>query len=653
MKRFKISVKLLILLPVFSIFACSYVTRPTVEARETTWEEVEAKYSQLEASNDLKGSETLSRDLLTKTWAQWQIEFIKFKLAKSLFTQGEYEKSLNVFEHLKEATTNRNEIHITAGKAALNLKRYDDSLRWVLTVYLGLGKEEKIEASKIVFLSYLYSDRTEKAAMWYSKLDDTKKANVKTELDEWFKKNSENQNEFDKYLFQSPENPPDPEIPEQSTESEVSMPASYDGNNAPDWNQLCVMLFSDEKWGRYNEVITSFMNWYFADYRKSGITLNFFQYSDNAELTTAFDKAKELKCFAVAGPFFAPEFNEEFVEKSIEKSIPVFSYTPYYSENKGLFFNIHSTKDIEAENLIKYAVSTKEKKKFALAYLDNDEGKELRDIYWRTIEENGGQVTELIDLSPADNAYFDDIEKVVHKPGNYYEAINTFKGINKSKYSNETLMKRAVDKFTKGVPGRCDFDTLVVLTPVTQMPLFIPSFPYKNIEFEYNSNFLNRNVRLREQNLMDEGFEWNVQQILVLAPAELVNSDKVIEQLGTLVDGTTVYAPVNNFTETNKYYSEMAKIFNEKNSRSMYFVENVVAELADIIFQALEKSGKNNISGLVTVLTETPFISTATGKEAKFDSKKRLIGKNEIKIGRNKDSFIPAPKPEEKKSTKE
>jgi len=55
----------------------------------------------------------------------------------------------------------------------------------------------------------------------------------------------------------------------------------------------------------------------------------------------------------------------------------------------------------------------------------------------------------------------------------------------------------------------------------------------------------------------------------------------------------------------------------------------------------------------VNALTETSFISTATGAETNFDTLKRLTGKSEIKVGRNKDSFIPAPKPEEQKELKD
>ncbi|HNW81842.1 MAG TPA: hypothetical protein PKG52_03025 [bacterium] len=647
MKRFTV---LILTVAILSFLSCSYVTRPAVEAKEITWEEVESGFHKLDTLNDLKKSEEFAREMLTKTWADWQIEFIKYKLAKSLFAQGEFEKSLNVFNHLKNTKPNGNDIHLTAGAAALNLKKYEDSLRWVLTVYLNLDKSEKIPASKTVFLSYLYSTRIEKAAVWYSKLDETKKTNVKKELEEWFTKDPANRTEFEKYINQSPSEPPDSGIIKETPPSETA-PAAFDGSYTPDWNQLCVMLFTDDKWVKYNDVITSFINWYFTDYRKSGININIFNYSDDTELNAAFDKASKLKCFAVAGPFFAPEFTDIFAAKSVEKSIPVFSYTPDFSENSGLLFNFHTTKDIEADNLIKYAISAKEKKTFAIAYLDNDEGRELRDLYWKIIEENGGKVTELIDLSPADNAFFDDIGKIVRLPGNYYEALSNFKAVNRSKYSNDTLMKRALEKFTKGVPGRCDFDTLVVLTPVAQMPLFIPSFPYKNVEFEYHSNFLNKSVQNREQELKDNGFEWNVQQILVLAPSELVNSDKVIEQLGTLVDGMTVFAPANNYTETNKYYSEMAAKFSEKNSRALYFAENIVSEITDIIFQAREKSGKKEIAGFVSVLKETPFMSTATGTELKFDSNNKLTGKSEIEIGRNKDSFISAPKPEKQKES--
>lgn len=647
MKRFVFTI---IAVSIISVVSCSYVTRPAIEAKEVTWEEVEAGFHKLESAKDPVKTEEFARKMLAENWAQWQIDVLKYKLAMALYDQNHYEKTLNILNQLKDVKYEKKTIHLTAGSASLKLKRYDDALRWVLTIYLDLDKVQKIGASKTVFLAYLYSGRIEKAAVWYSKLDEIKKMNLTKELEAWFAVDPANKEEFEKYFNQAPAEETDaPSIEEIPV---TSSPAVFDGTRIPDWNQLCVMLFSDDKWSKYNDVISSFTNWYFTDYRKSGITVNILNYSDDAELSAAFEKASALKCFAVAGPFFAPEFNDIFIAESMKRSIPVFSFSPYFSNETGLFFNFHTTRDVEAQNIVDYAVSGKEKKTFAIAYLDNDEGRKIRDMYWKIIEEKGGKVTELIDLSPADNAFFDDIERVVGKPGNYYEALSTFKAVNKSKYSNDALMKRALDKFTKGVPGRCNFEALVVLTPVAQMPLFIPSFPYKNVEFEYYSNFLNKNVRLREQNLKEDGFEWNVQQILVLAPSELVNNEKVIEQLGTLIDGTTVFAPSTNFSDTNAGYSDLAVKFSEKNSRSLYFVENTVAEIADAVFQMREKSGKKDIAGLINAIG-TPFISIASGTELKFDAGSRLTGKSEIKIGRNKDSFIAAPKPEVKKEPAE
>lgn len=649
MKRFVFTI---VAASIISVVSCSYVTRPAIEAKEVTWEEVEAGFHKLESAKDPVKVEEFARKMLTENWAEWQIDVLKYKLAVALYDQNSFEKSLNILNQLKDVKYEKKNIHLTAGSASLKLKKYDDALRWVLSIYLDLDKIQKIGASKTVFLAYLNSGRIEKAAVWYSKLDEMKRANVEKELESWFAIDPANKGEFEKYFNQAPaEETGTPVIKEIPV---TSAPAVFDSTRIPDWNQLCVMLFTDDKWAKYNEVISSFINWYFTDYTKSGITVTILNYSDDTELLAAFQKASDLKCFAVAGPFFAPEFNDIFVSESVRLSMPVFSFSPYFSSESGLFFNFHTTRDVEAQNIIDYAVSRKEKKTFAIAYLDNDEGRKVRDSYWKIIEEKGGKVTELIDLSPADNAFFDDIEKVVGKPGNYYEALNNFKAINKSKYSSDALMKRALDKFIKGVPGRCNFEALVVLTPVAQMPLFIPSFPYKNVEFEYNSSFLNKGVRLREQNLKDDGFEWNVQQILVLAPSELVNNDKVIEQLGTLIDGTTVFAPSINLSDTNAKYSELAIKFSQKNSRSLYFVENSIAEIADALFQMRERSGKKDISGFISAITGKPFLSVLTGTELKFESGNRLSGKSEIKIGRNKDSFISAPKPEpeEKKENK-
>ncbi|HQO91807.1 MAG TPA: hypothetical protein PLX56_05720 [bacterium] len=667
MKRSTTSL-LILMTALFFVSACSYVTRPVSSTPELTWEEVEAKYHSLEAVPDHAGIETFSGEMLKLKWAKWQYEFIKFKLAKSFFNRGEYDRSLEIFNELKGVKPFVNETHLTAGEAALKTGQYDEALKWVLSIYLKLGKEEKVRGSKTVFLAYLYSKRVEKAATWYSALDDVKKENVKAELEEWMNRSQTNRSDFNNYLSMEPGGKSG-DIPENMKEEvldemkkleegseiieEMPIDETYDSTRVPDWNNLCVALSNDEKWTKFNEVITSFITWYFKEYRKSGIQLTFLNYLDETDIAKLFEKAKKTKCFAIAGPFFAPEFVTGFKERSLQTAIPVIAYVPLISTLNGLFFNVMPTKDSESENIIRYAVNEREKKKFAIAYLDNREGRILRDMYWKNIEEMGGSVTDLLDLSPGDNAFFDDVEKVIGKPDNYDEAIRIFRWRNKEKFNNDTLMRRAIDRFTKTIPGKCDFDALVVATPVFHMPMFLPSFPYMNVEFEYYQKYLNRNVAGREQDLREAGYDWDIQQILVVAPSELVSSEKVIEQLGTTVDGMIVYAPVNNFSDSNKPYSEITKSFSEKNGRGFYFIENFIAEVCEILFNGLERSGKKDISGFVSALKGTEFISILSSTPVKFDEYNRMTGRSAVMIGRNKEPFMTPAQLEEEQEKKE
>lgn len=653
----------------FYFSGCSYVTRPSASTQEMTWEEVEAKYHSLEKVSDHSEIENLSKELMVLKWAKWQQDFIKFKLAKALFNKNDFAGALETFNDLKGVKPFVNETHLLAGESALKTGSYDEALKWVLSVYLKLSKEEKVPGSKTVFLAYLYSKRVEKAAAWYALLDDVKKENIKPELDEWMQRSESNRRDFNNYLSQASGLKAD-EIPEdmkeeildemkkleEIEEAEKDAPSdeiSYDESYTPDWNKLCVLLSNEEKWTKFNEVITFFMTWYFQDFRKTGIELTFLNYLDEKDISDAFAKAGETKCFALAGPFFAPEFGQLLHELSVKTSIPVVSYFPEISSMNGIFFNVMPTKDLEAENILNYAVNVREKKKFAIAYLDNRDGRMLRDTYWKIVEDLGGTVTEIIDLSPADNAFFDDVEKVVGKPDNFDDALRTFRWKNKEKFNNETMMKRAIDRFLKTVPGKCNFDALIVLTPVSHMPMLLPSFPYMNVEFEYYQRYLNRNVSVRKHNLRQEGFDWDIQQILVLAPSEVVSSEKVVEQLGQIVDGMIVFAPVNEFSEKNQIHGEISKQFSQKNGRNLYYIENFVAEVATVIFNAHQKAEKKTISELVLALKENEIESVLSGTAVKFDDRNRMTGRSAIMIGRNKEPFMTPAQIEEEEKRKE
>jgi len=645
----------------------------SLESKETPanpdWETVEARYKSMEAEGNFAGIEAYSAELEAFEWADWQKNHIKFMQASALFRQGRNAESLEIFEKISYAKPFVNRTHLMAGEAALAEKKYDDALKWVLSVYTKLQPEEKIPASKTVFLAYIYSKRFDTAVKWYNALDDEKKANLQPELDNWLNESEENRRNF-KYALQGAGDSLDAEeqlenlekIKKEAEEGEkaaeeaekqenpdaiveenapVAAVFEFDGSYVPDWKKLCVALSSNDKWSKYNETIKTYLGWHLAKFDKNGIEAEFLEYDSESSADDVMKKAKEMKCFAVIGPFFAPEFAESLIAKSSEYSVPVISYIPFVADAESLFFNIMPTKDLEAENLVKYAVSEKERKKFAIAYIDDFNGRVLRDIYWKTIEKLGGEVTDIIDISPADNAYMDDVEKVVGKQENYDEAIRTFRWRSKEKFANnETMIRRAVERFIKTIPGKCAFDTLVVLTPPAQTAMLLPSFPYLNVEFAYYQKYLNRAVTVKKQELRKEGFDWEIQQILVLGPSEIVNSPKNVEQLGKLVDGMVVFAPTPDTSEKNEKYTKLNSAFKAANNRSLYFAETIAAEVADIVLSALNASQKSDMGNFVETLKSTQYTSVLSGKAVKFDEKQRMTGRSEILIGRNKEPFM-------------
>ena len=654
---------------VLVVIAVSFqVSCSTIEANETPanpeWEEVETKYKSLESEKNFAEIEAYSKELAAFEWAKWQTNHIKFMLATALYRQQKYGESLKVFEELKDVAPFTHKTHVMAGDAALSEKNYNEALKWIFSVYLKLDKELKLAASKTVFLAYLYSKRFDSAAKWYKELDDEKKANLQPEFDAWMNESEGNRRDFNNALNGTSE-PAAEETPSQSIEDIINeadkkaeetevlpenaevheeiQPAAvleFDKSYIPDWTKVCVALSSNDKWSKYNEVIKTYLNWHLTKFDKGGIKPEFIEYDSEKAIDDMMKKTKEIKCFAVVGPFFAPEFAESFITKSSEYSIPVISYIPFGTDPNSLFFNVRQTKDLEAENLVKYAVSEKQKTKFAIAYIDDENGRNLRDVYWKKIEEAGGQVTDIIDISPADRAYKDDVEKVVGKQDNYDEAIRAFKWRNKEKFTTNTMMNRAVDGFIKRIPGKCNFEVLVVLTDPKQTASLLPAFPYLNVEFAYYQKYLNRAVTVKKQELRKDGYDWEIQQILVLGPSEIMSSKKNIEELGKLIDGMVIFAPRSDTSEKNEKYLKISKAFKDTNNRDLYFAETVAAEVADTLLSLLGASQKSDMGNFVETLKNTSFTSLLSGKTVKFDEFNRMAGRGEILIGRNKEPFM-------------
>jgi hypothetical protein len=655
MKKVVCSVIAIIL---FSVLFGSCATLPPQQEELVEWSFVEHQFVLFEKEGNHTAAENFAREMMLEKWADWQVEALYYRLARSLYKQEKYKESLNLFRRLKDTKQFRPRVQLTAGEISLIMKRYDEALDWVLPVYLELKEEWKPGASRIIFLSYLYSRRIDNAAVWYSKLNEEKRAVLNEELNAWMIKNEKNKIDFENALTQTTDISVEEwsqellekaqkelELMEDIEEMDIieDIPVSemdVDPDFIPDPDQLCLMISEDEKWVKFNDVIESFVKWYFNEYQAQKINITTLKYSDSQSVKESFDKARELKCFAVAGPFFSHEFTIDFIESSISTSIPVISYNSFITNRRGHLFNVMRTKDIEAEEILRHVINELEISRIGLVYVKGKEGQILRDVYWKTVEKLGGQVTELMELGPGKKSYMDEVEKVVSMPENFENAVRSFRSNNKEKFANDTLLKRAVNRFVKTAPGKCEFDALVFLTPPNYLPMIIPSFPYKNVEFAYYQNYLKRNVRLKQQALDKEGYGWKIQQILLLPQSEIISNERVINQLGNYVDGMTIHAPKYDYSEENEAFSDINGKFSQKNERSMYAVENFIAETLNIIYQAREKALEENVSNIIDVLNDNSFNSLLTGKEVSFDEKNRLVGDSFVLIGRVKEPFM-------------
>ena len=307
---------------IFIVVAVFQTSCSSLEMSETPanpeWETVEARYKSLESEGNFAEIETYSKELSSFEWANWQKNHIKFMLASALFRQNKNSEALEIFEELRQVQPFAGKTHLMAGEAALAEKKYDDALKWVLSIYLKLQKEEKNPASKTVFFAYLYSKRFDIAAKWYRELDDVKKANLQPELDEWLNESEENRRNFKDAVNGAVETSAEDEQPEnieniqkEAEEGEKAaeevgeqknpenveenIPAAavfeFDKSYVPDWKKLCVALSSNDKWTKYNEVIKTYINWHLSKYDKSGIKPEFLEYEDEKGVEAAMKKA--------------------------------------------------------------------------------------------------------------------------------------------------------------------------------------------------------------------------------------------------------------------------------------------------------------------------------------------------------------------------
>lgn len=632
-------------------------------AEQPSFDKVKEAISSLTAKKDYAGCENFVREQLVRDWPAEKKDELYFNLGYSLYMQKNYRKSLNIFKQIEKNQTLRPLVFRYAAESAFNTAEYDAALEYMLQIYIGLKPEEKIGASKIVFHSFLYTEKLDKAAKWYSKLNDAKRDNINTELESYLKQHPAIKTEFYKMLQKAELAPGEKEEPVKqaattaattsapvtaknttvtaaTATTAAAKPIQLDASYTPDWSSICVMLADDAKWTKVNEVVTAYLEWYFKEYAKSGITPNFMNYSSHEDIQQGFAKARELKCFAVIGPLFTDLYADDFVKQSKAFSMPVFSFTSYFSNDMGIVFNFKHTKDAEFDETVKYLVG-QEKLRYAIAYPDNISGRLMRDMYWEAVNRNGGSVTDALQFEPGEKAFLDLVDSLIKKPG-LSVAQQKFKEENKDKFKTATIMKRNLEKVEKLIPGKADFDVLLIAGTPTQVAMLVPALSYKNIEFEYFTPYEKYRIKEEQKKLDELELNLYISTILLVPPSDVKGAEDFDRNIGKFIDGMIISSTASDISEANKPYTELNGKFKEQFQRDMFPIEQNLAEIAAIVIAGRDKSGKTNIPAFIDTLKKQKFQSIPSNCEISFNSIGQLTGNRTLFVGVKNRGFIPA-----------
>jgi len=623
---------------IFTLLFTGCIPGPPITSVRRDFKEVELGIKSLEQVEDFIGSENYIREALLEKWAEYQNETLLYHLGYSLYMQKKYKKSINVFKQMEQSERYRINSLRYGADAAFKSAEYGEALDFMLRVYLYLEKEQKVDASRIVFLSYLYLEKYGKASKWYSRLNGEKRARVAEELAAFLKEHPDKAK-----LFETEEGADDGEdimvtIPPDDVEDVVEQTVFIDEDYIPDWKRACLFLPADERWGTINETIKSSLEWYFSK-RATDVTLNVYFYNSSEEIETGFGKAKEEKCFGIIGPIRFDPYSEDFVAYSKKYSIPVFAFSSFFDDKSPLFFNFRYTKDREIDTTTKYYIG-KERTRFAIAYPDSFKGRKLRDSYWEIIEKNGGTVTDALAFNPLEKGFSSLLDEIVKEPANLYSVIRRFKKANREKYSTSTLMGRAIKRIKKKAPAETDFDVLFIIASKTkQISMLVPALSYKNVEFEYHSGYEKRRIRKKQREIRADGLSWTIKTVALSPPSEVKDSASFEKNMGNLIDGMIVSAPIIDETEVNGDLMKLKGEFKKKFSRDTYKLELYIFEMANIIDQALSKSPKENINTFLSTLKSEEFESILAKRKVKFNEKFQLSENDEIFIGIRTEGF--------------
>ncbi|MCK5807914.1 hypothetical protein KAH37_02900 [bacterium] len=601
--------------------------------------------SVLHANKKYDEADEYIRGALTKKWATHEYDTLYFLLGKTLFYKKEYGKASRTLAHIKVPAQFPVRLPLLQTEIAYRGKEYKKALEQAFKAYLALGPQEKVTLSTYILMSYLYLEKMKEARLWYSKINREKKRAAEVELALWKAVYPQKYLEFiakdedAKKIEDGAAIAPD----EIATEEEIALSEIFPVYT-PDWNSLCIMLNEDAKWAKFNEVIKKFFTWYFKDFKKSNVVITETSFLTKDDVIKNFQVAVEKRCFAVVGPLFSEDFSSEFVAQSQSTSIPVLTYNRFIAPvtKAHRFFNFRFNEDESIPLVVKRLLSENEKTRFALVYIDNFAGRNLRDTYLERIRKEKGVVTNMLAIAPGDTGFLDDLDRIVTKPEGYKNALWGFKQRNAAKYSSSTLMARAVSRFNKLVPGGTNYDAVVFLLDSKQIAMIVPSFPYRNIEFNYHSRWEKFRIRKLNAAMRKLYPDWKVTQITAIFPQDVYYNKNFAQSIGKFIDGSVVAVPATRSMVDSKYHSEFVLAMQKGMERAPFAIEKRLADIAQTLAVLSEgaKEGEDIAKALATLLTAA--IPSLTGGIIQFDDTNRFKGRGIIVEGRKGDGFLSA-----------
>lgn len=257
-------------------------------------------------------------------------------------------------------------------------------------------------------------------------------------------------------------------------------------------------------------------------------------------------------------------------DKSVKSNRYSFSY----------FINI----DFSASFIAKYSIEVLKLKKFAIFYPDSKYGNQNMISFWKSIEENGGEITGVRAYSPTKEAdYIAPAKKLV---GRYYlNARNDYIKKKKKlrKIKSGYALKKALETLEKDLEPKIDFDAIFIPDGSESTTILLPYLALYDLNFKTNNHW---QKFLATKKSEDKNYKLKFVQLL---GTQTWSSDSIAEGAGKYIQGA-IFPTVYNTRIDNKNISKFTSLYikNYNKKPSMHALYGY--ELFDILNKLLSSN---------------------------------------------------------------